>query len=309
MSETALNVIPRTAVVKRAARIGAEIRNIKLSGDLPDQTIAAIKGLLLEHKVIFFRDQVHLDDAEHERFAIRFGKPMLSPTLDPAKGTMSILEIDHPRGGFRTDTWHIDFAYLDAYPKILVLRGAVIPPVGGDTVWSNTAAAYLDLPAPLQRLADDLWAVHSNAYDFAVFARPTEAEKKIYDEALSRASFETEHPVVRVHPETGERTLVLGLYVKGFVDLPKYDGQKLFDLFESHITAPENTVRWNWKQGDVAIWDNRATMHYAVRDYGDQPRVVRRVAIDGEVPVGVDGRRSVVRTKIIKPPPAASSTS
>ncbi|MEI9426174.1 TauD/TfdA dioxygenase family protein [Mesorhizobium sp. Cs1299R1N3] len=307
MSETALmidSVIPRTAVVKRAARIGAEIRNIKLTGDLPDQTIAAIKRLLLDHKVIFFRDQGHLDDAEHERFALRFGKPMLSPTLDPAKGTTSILEIDHPRGGFRTDTWHIDFAYLDAYPKILVLRGVVIPPFGGDTVWSNTAAAYLDLPAPLQRLADDLWAVHSNAYDFAVFARTTEAEKKVHDEALARASFETEHPVVRVHPETGERTLVLGFYVKRFVDVPKYDGQKLFDLFESHITAPENTVRWNWKQGDVAIWDNRATMHYAVRDYVDQPRAVRRVAINGEVPVGVDGRGSVARIKIIKPPPA-----
>lgn len=171
-------------VAKRAPRIGAEIRNIKLSGDLPDATIAAINGLLLDHKVIFFRDQGHLDDAEHERFTLRFGKPVLSPTLNPAKETISILEIDHPRGGFRTDTWHIDFAYLDAYPKILVLRGVVIPPVGGDTVWSNTAAAYLGLPAPLQRLANDLWAVHSNDYDFAVFARATEAEKKVHDEAL-----------------------------------------------------------------------------------------------------------------------------
>ncbi|WP_027056452.1 TauD/TfdA dioxygenase family protein [Mesorhizobium erdmanii] len=309
MSETALidGVIPRAAVVKRAPRIGAEIRDIKLSGDLPDEIIAAIKGLLLDHKVIFFRDQGHLDDAEHERFALRFGKPMLSPTLDPAKGTMSILEI--ASGGFRTDAWHIDFSYLDAYPKTLLLRGAIIPPVGGDTVWSNTAAAYLDLPAPLQRLADDLWAVHSNAHDFAVFARPTEAEKRVYDEALTRASFETEHPVVRVHAETGERTLVLGLYVKRFVEVPKHDGQRLFDLFEAHITSPENTVRWNWKQGDVAIWDNRATMHYAVRDYCDQPRVVRRVAIDGEVPVGVNGRCSVARIKIIRQPPAPSSTS
>ncbi|CAH2405081.1 TauD/TfdA dioxygenase family protein [Mesorhizobium escarrei] len=307
MNETSLiidSVIPRTAVVKCTARIGAYIRNIKLSGDLPDQTIAAIKSLLLEHKVIFFRDQSHLDDAEHERFAIRFGKPMLSPTLDPANGTISILDIDSARG-FRTDAWHIDFAYLDAYPKILVLRGAVIPPVGGDTMWSNTAAAYLDLPAPLQRLADGLWAVHSNAYDFAIFARPTEAEKTVHNEGLDRASFETEHPVVRVHPETGERTLVLGLYVNSFIGLPKYDGQKVFDLFESHITAPENTVRWSWKQGDVAIWDNLATMHYAVRDYGDQHRVVRRVAIDGEVPVGVDGRRSVARIKIIRQPPAS----
>lgn len=306
MSETTLidHIIPRSDVVKRAARIGAEIRNIKLSGDLPGQTIAAINGLLLEHKVIFFRDQGHLDDAEQERFALRLGKLVPLPTLGATKGTMSILEIDSARGGIRADNWHIDVSYVEAYPKILVLRGVVIPPVGGDTVWSNTAAAYLDLPPPLQRLADDLWAVHSNAFDFAIIARPSEAEKKLYDEILTRTRFETEHPVVRVHPETGERTLVLGDSVLRFVDIPKYDGQRLFQLFQSHITAPENTVRWSWKKGDVAIWDNRATMHYAAKDYGDQRRVVRRAAIDGEVPVSVDGRRSVARVKVTKQPPA-----
>lgn len=191
-----------------------------------------------------------------------------------------------------------------AYPKILVLRGVVIPLIGGDTVWSNTGAAYLDLPLPLQRLADDLWAVHSSAYDFAVVARPREAEEKLYDELLSRGMTETEHPVVRVHPDTGERTLVLGSYVKRLVGIPKHDGQRLLDLFQSHIAAPENTVRWNWKQGDVAMWDNRSTMHYAIKDYGDRRRVVRRAAVNGEVPVSVDGRRSVARTNVIKQPPA-----
>ncbi|MGL3104454.1 TauD/TfdA dioxygenase family protein [Bradyrhizobium sp. BR 1432] len=297
MSESGLidNVIPRCHVIKRAARIGAEIKDIKLSADLPDQTITAINGLLLEHKVIFFRDQGHLDDAEQERFALRFGK-LVPPALGAAEGTMAILELDSARGGVRADSWHIDISCMLAYPKISVLRGVVIPLVGGDTVWSNTATAYLDLPPPLQRLADDLWAVHSNAFDFAVTVRPTEADKKLYDDFLTKTRFETEHPVVRVHPETGERTLVLGTYLTRFVDIPKYDGQQLFNLFESHITAPENTVRWNWKQGDVVIWDNRATMHYAVKDYGNQGRVVRRVAIDGEVPVSVGGRRSVART-------------
>ncbi|MGY4257808.1 alpha-ketoglutarate-dependent taurine dioxygenase [Bradyrhizobium sp. USDA 4516] len=300
-----IDIIPSTDVVKRAARIGAEIRNIKLSGDLPDLTIAAINGLLLQHKVIFFRDQGHLDDLEQERFALRLGKPVQAPPmLGTTKGTMSILEINSARGGIRADIWHIDVAYLHAYPKMVVLRAVVMPAVGGDTVWSNTATAYLDLPSPLQRLADDLWAVHNNAFDFSVVARPTEVDKKFYDDISSRASFETEHPLVRVHPETGERTLVLGCFVRRFVDVPKYDGQRLFDLFESHVTAPENTVRWSWKQGDVAIWDNRATMHYAVKDYGEQPRVVRRSAIDGEVPVSVDGRSSVVRVKDIKEPPA-----
>lgn len=280
-------VIPRTDVVKCTARIGAEIRNIKLSADFPDQTIAAINGLLLEHKVIFFRNQGHLDDAEQERFALRFGEPSPYP-----EGTMPIFEIDSAGRDIHADIWHIDWSCMDAYPKISVLRGVVIPPVGGDTVWSNTAAAYLDLPLPLQRLADDLWTVHSFPGAYNRYNRPSA-------EALTDPTIETEHPVVRVHPETGERTLVLGVYVDHFVGVSRYDGQKLFELFESHITAQENTVRWKWKQGDVAIWDNRATMHCATKDYGDQRRVVRRATIEGEVPVSVDGRYSVARFKFV----------
>ncbi|WP_404294877.1 TauD/TfdA dioxygenase family protein (plasmid) [Microvirga sp. RSM25] len=278
------NVIPRTDVVKCTARIGAEIRNIKLSANLTDQTIAAINSLVLEHKVIFFRDQGHLDDAEQERFALRFGKPSPYP-----EGTRPILEIDSAGEDFKADIWHIDWSCMDAYPKISVLRGVVIPPVGGDTVWSNTAAAYLDLPLPLQRLADDLWAVHSfpGAYN------------RRYVGDFTGPRIETEHPVVRVHPETGERTLVLGSYVARFVGVSKHDSQRLFDLFESHITAQENTVRWKWKQSDVAIWDNRSTMHCATKDYGDQRRVVRRATVEGEVPVSVDGRHSVAHFKFV----------
>jgi len=309
MSQTTVidNVIPRTDIVRRGARVGAEIKNIKLSGTLPEQTIAAINKVLLEHKVIFFRDQQHLDDAEQERFAERLGKLVPHPTIGATRGTASILELDSARGGGRADQWHTDVTFVDAYPKISILRGVVIPPFGGDTIWSNTAAAYGDLPLPLQRLADQLWALHSNAYDYAVKPRATEADRKYFDEVFTGTVYETEHPVVRVHPETGERTLVLGNFVQRFVGVSKYDGQKLFDLFQSHITAPENTVRWNWQTGDVAIWDNRATQHYAVNDYGDQHRIVRRVTIDGDVPVSVDGRRSATRIKGAKQPPARAA--
>lgn len=306
MTETPLidNFIPPATIVKRAARIGAEIKNIKLSGDLSEETIAAINNVLLEHKVIFFRNQGHLDDAEQERFAVRFGTLVPHPMVGVTKGTASILELDSARAGSRADLWHTDVTFVDAYPKIAVLRGVVIPPFGGDTIWSNTAAAYLDLPPQLQRLADELWAVHTNAYDYAAIARASEADQKHFDEVCTKTIYETEHPVVRVHPETRERTLVLGSLVQRFVGIPKYDGQKLFDLLQSHITAPENSVRWSWKEGDVAIWDNRATQHYAVNDYGDQHRVVRRAAIDGDVPVSVDGRRSVTRIKATKQLPA-----
>jgi len=285
-------------VTRLSARIGAEIRNVKLSGDLPGDVIKGINDLLLQHRVIFFREQAHLDDLEQERFAKRLGDLVPHPTVGATRGTASILELDSARGGGRADTWHTDVTFVDAYPKISVLRGVVIPEFGGDTIWSNTAAAYEELPGPLQRLADELWAVHSNAYDYAATrTRATDADRKHFNEVFTGTIYETEHPVVRVHPETGERTLVLGNFVQRFVGLGKSDGQKLFDLLQSHVTAPENTVRWRWQAGDVAIWDNRATQHVAVNDYGDQHRVVRRATIDGDVPVSIDGRRSVTRVK------------
>lgn len=300
--------IPQKDVVRLTSRIGAVIGNVRLSGDLPGQTIDAINQLLLRHKVIFFRGQNHLDDAAQERFAQRLGNLVPHPTVGAIKGTSSILELDSGRGGGRADQWHTDVTFVDAYPKFSVLRGVVIPEFGGDTIWSNTAAAYESLPPALRRLADELWAVHSNAYDYAaVRSQATEADRKHFEEVFTGTVYETEHPVVRVHPETAERTLLLGNFAQRFLGYSKSDGQKLHDLFQSHITAPENTVRWRWQAGDVAIWDNRATQHYAVNDYGDQRRVVRRATVDGDVPVSVDGRRSITRVKTVKPATAKAA--
>lgn len=291
-------VIPAHDVHPVTPRIGAEIRNVTLSGDLPDATIDAIEALLLRHKVLFFRGQDQLDDAAQEAFALRLGALAPHPTQAVVKGSASILELDSSRGGGRADRWHTDVTFVEAYPKASVLRGVVIPPVGGDTIWANTASAYEDLPAPLRQLADSLRAIHSNAYDYAA-QRPkaTEQEQKHYQEVFRSVVYETEHPLVRVHPQTGERVLILGHFLTRIVGLPQDASQKVFEILQSYVTAPENTVRWRWQQGDVVIWDNRATQHVAVNDYGDAHRVVRRVTIDGDVPVGVDGRISEARVK------------
>lgn len=290
-------------IIPLTVRTGAEVRNVRLSGDLPEQTVSAINRILLRHKVVFFRGQDHLDDAEQERFARRLGDLVPHPTQGAVQGTSSILELDSGRGGGRADQWHTDVTFVDAYPKFSVLRGVVVPPAGGDTIWSNTHAAYEDLPPPLKLLVEGLWAIHSNDYDYAA-ARPRASaeEAEHYDKVFTSTVYETEHPVVRVHPETKERTLLLGSFVRRFVGLSKSDSAKLYEILQSYITSPENTVRWHWQAGDVAIWDNRATQHYAVNDYGDQHRVVRRATVDGDVPVGVDGRRSVTRTKVTKIP-------
>ncbi|HTW26182.1 MAG TPA: TauD/TfdA family dioxygenase [Acetobacteraceae bacterium] len=283
-----------------AGRIGAEIAGIQLSGALPDATVLAIHAALLRHRVLFFRGQHHLDDAEQQAFGHRFGALVPHPTT-PSRGGTQILELDASRGGGRADQWHTDVTFVDAYPKASILRAVVVPTHGGDTLWANTVAAYDDLSPELRALADRLWAVHSNAYDYAALRpKASEADRRQYEQVFTSTVYETEHPVVRLHAETGERSLVLGYFVQKFVGQTAADSKRLFDLLQSHVTRPENTVRWRWQAGDVAFWDNQATQHYAINDYGDQPRVVRRVTIAGQVPVGADGRQSVTRTRQAK---------
>lgn len=296
--ENFLSVIPAEDIRPVSPRLGVEIRNIKLSGELPDALVSQINGLLLRHKVLFFRNQGHLDDAAQESFAKRLGELAPHPTAKVVTGSAAILELDSSRGGGRADQWHTDVTFVEAYPKASVLRGVVIPPVGGDTIWANAVTAYDNLPEPLKLLADNLRAVHSNAFDYAA-ARPraTEADQKYYREVFAANVFETEHPVVRVHPETGEKSLLLGSFVQKISGLSREHSQKIFEILQSYVTEPENVVRWRWQKDDVIIWDNRATQHYAVNDYGDAHRVVRRVTLNGDIPTGVDGHRSIALVK------------
>ncbi|RQS62620.1 TauD/TfdA family dioxygenase [Burkholderia sp. Bp8963] len=276
-----------------AGRIGAEISGVDLSPTLDDATFDALAAALLQHKVIFLRNQQHLDDVTQEAFARRFGETVAHPTVPSVEGSTRLLELDSAHGA-RANSWHTDVTFVDAYPKISILRAVVIPPVGGDTVWANTAAAYTDLPEPLRALADTLRAVHTNAYDYASsHVNADDAQLKRYREVFTSTVYETEHPVVRVHPQTGERTLVLGHFVQRLKGLSTRDSANLLQIFHEHVTRLENTVRWSWREGDVAIWDNRATQHYAINDYGGARRIVRRATVHGDVPVGVDGRSSV----------------
>ncbi|MGB6105138.1 MAG: TauD/TfdA family dioxygenase [Pusillimonas sp.] len=289
--------ISRLDIAPVSIHLGAEVRGVRLSGSLNPDTFASIKQALLKHKVLFFRGQQHLDNAEHEAFGRLWGTPVPHPTVPAPDGT-TLLELDSEHGG-RANSWHTDVTFEAEYPQAAILRAVVIPPVGGDTVWANTALAYQNLPAGLKSLADTLWALHGNDYDYAA-SRPAEAADegiKRYREVFTSRLIEAEHPVVRIHPETGERTLVLGHFVKRLLGYSTQDSTALFNLLQGHILRPENTVRWRWQQGDVAIWDNRATQHYALNDYGTQKRVVRRVTIAGDAPVGVDGRRSVSRSR------------
>lgn len=183
-------------------------------------------------------------------------------------------------------------------PRLLGPARRRHPPYGGNTLWANTATAYAHLPEPLRVLADSLRAVHTNEYDYAAL-KPDALPEALaqYREVFTSTKFLTEHPVVRVHPETGERTLLLGNFVQRIKGLTGQDSRALIDLFQAHVERPENTVRWQWRAGDVAIWDNRATQHYGVDDSDDHERTLRRVTVDGDVPVGPDG----VPSRLISP--------
>ena len=288
-----------------AGRIGAEIRGVRLGGDLDAETVRQIEAALVRHKVIFFRGQNHLDDAEHEAFASLFGDPVAHPTVPVAEGSRFLLELES-REGIAASSWHTDVTFVDAYPKGSILRGIVNPEAGGDTLWANTETAYDGLPEDLRQLANNLWAVHTNDYDYATVL--TEKATKDQHERLaeqrrifSSTVYETEHPVVRVHPVSGQRSLLLGHFVRNFVGLNQADSQRIFAILQEHITKPENTVRWRWQAGDVAFWDNRATQHRAVADFGLQRRSLRRATVHGDVPVGIDGRTSRTVRKEQKP--------
>ncbi|MBW5486441.1 TauD/TfdA dioxygenase family protein [Streptomyces bambusae] len=290
-------------VTKIGGRLGAEIGGVRLSGALSEETIAQIRAALLTHKVVFFRGQEHLDEAGHEAFAQRLGELVAHPTVPSADGRYS-LGIDSHHGA-RANQWHTDVTFVPAYPAFSVLRAVTVPPYGGNTLWANTATAYSSLPEPLRALADRLRAVHSNEYDYAAL-RPDAVPEALaqYREVFTSTTFLTEHPVVRVHPETDERTLLLGNFVQRISGLTGRDSRTLVDLFQAHIEAPENTVRWQWNVGDVAIWDNRATQHYGVDDSDEHERTLRRVTVDGDVPFGPDGRPSVLLSPETVPAPA-----
>lgn len=232
--------IPRVNIIRRAPRLGAEIVNVRLSAETPQDTLYAIRHLVREHHVVFFRDQKHLEDAEHERLLERLGN------------AGSAVHSDDDRSA--------NMAHLFD-PGLSILRSVAIKPGRRESAWSNMRAAYLELPLPLRKLADDLWAVCDDESAETVSSGAAEGNTISAGEGSV-----VDHPVVKIHPETGDRILALGNFAGRFVGLQKDTSQKLFHLLQSYIAAPENAVLWSWKDGDIAIWDNRTAQHHSIDD-------------------------------------------
>ena len=233
-----------------AGSIGAEITRVDAGGPLTDQAIAGIRQALLRHKVVFLRDQ-HLDYARQVAFARRLGPLTLGhPTLVSPRAQPLLEEIDARKGG-RANHWHTDVTFVDRPPAFTLLHVVVIPPVGGDTLWANTVTAYQSLPVELRELADRLRIVHTNDHDYAaVYGRGerVDAALEAAQQQFVSTVYETEHPAVRVHPETSERSLVLGGFARTVLGFSPQASRDLIRLLQEYVTRPAKsraTPRWS----------------------------------------------------------------
>ncbi|GAA4533675.1 TauD/TfdA dioxygenase family protein [Amycolatopsis samaneae] len=279
-----------TDVRKLTGRIGAEIVGVDPAGELDAAQVAFLTDALHAHKALVFRN-VELDDEGQQRFARNFGElTKAHPTVPSVDGAPTVLPVDSEEG--RANNWHTDVTFVLNPPKASTLRSIVVPPYGGETLIANSAAAYRDLPEPLRALADTLRAVHTNDYDYV---KPPETvndrEKERRAQFVSR-KYRTVHPVVRVHPVTGERGLYIGGFAQRIVGLSTGESRDLLRLLQSYVTRPENIVRVRWEPNQLVLFDNRITQHYAIDNYDSLPRRLNRVTVAGDIPVGIDGESS-----------------
>jgi taurine dioxygenase len=271
--ETALDLDPLTAT------IGAEVRGVDLREDLDDDTIAAIRAALLAWKVLFFRDQHGLDRAAHVAFGRRFGELEVHPITPADQDHPEILVL--PTGGkYRSpDVWHSDVSWRPEPSLGSILRVVEMPPLGGDTLWADMAAAYDFLDDETKDRIEGMRALHDYARVFA----SGQGEKV---EARLRAEHPTvSHPVVRTHPETGRKTLyVNGVFTCAIEGMDDAEAGPLLGRLERTATIPDVQCRFRWHPGSVAFWDNRATQHCVSNDYLPSRRVMERVTITGDRP-------------------------
>ena len=259
--------------------IGAVIGGV----DLQQADVGDVRAALLRHKVVWFRGQA-LYARALTAVASAFGPLTEAHPVEPAlEGHPEVLPLDSEEGA-RADVWHSDLTFQERPPMGALLHAVEIPAVGGDTLWCDTAAAYRSLSAPLRGFLDGLTATHSAEKASGYFAA-----RDITDGvAVGRTSaLISHHPVVRVHPETGERVLFVNpLFTDKIDGMRRRESDALLALLYEAMTAAQHSVRWRWEAGDVAFWDNRCTIHYALLDFGSARRHMLRVALAGDRPQG-----------------------
>ncbi len=267
------------SIIPIAGALGAEIGGVDLSQPLTEPLVGSLRQALLDHKVIFFRDQ-EITPAQHVAFARRFGDLVIYPLvtgLDGFPEIAPVIKLEHETVNFG-GLWHSDTTYLEEPPMGAVLVARELPPVGGDTLFANMALAYETLSTGMKEMLSGLVGVSDSSK--ADVTRTREDRTKGEAQRLT-----AEHPVIRTHPETGKKSLFVNYgHTLRFKDMTEAESAPILDYLFRHQTQPEFTCRFCWRPGSIAFWDNRATQHNPVNDYHGYKRVMHRITIAGEKP-------------------------
>jgi taurine dioxygenase len=301
MTDTTASARRTSTLVVRplAGHIGAEILGVDLTEPLDDEVVAQIRDALLQWKVVFFRAQ-NISQSQHLAFGRLFGAVTPGhPTIPAAFPDQPEIFLLERKGSNSTESdqnapsiekrWHTDVTFVPNPPMASILRGVVVPPYGGDTQWTNLAVAYEMLSPPVQRLCDELTAVHHNVLPVARGELSTE-----YKRQFEAQDMRSVHPVVRVHPETGEKAIFVNSnFTSHVVELSRKESGHLLALLYEHLASAPFTCRFRWEPNSIAFWDNRATCHLVPDDIpAGMPRSMQRITLAGDVPVGPSGFRS-----------------
>ena len=273
------------AVKRLSGALGGLVSGVDLSQDIPPDLTAALRAALLEHQVIFFRDQ-SLTPAQFLRFARTMGTPVEYPFVKGIDGFAEIIEVkklEHERTNFG-GVWHTDTAYLEQPPMGTMLLARELPPFGGDTLFANQYLAFESLSPTLQSVLSGLRAVNSSAK--ADVSKTREDRIKGGDgRDDARREYIAEHPVVRTHPETGRRSLYVNTaHTVRFAGMTEEESAPLLQYLYAHQVRPEFTCRFAWEPGSLAFWDNRCALHNPVNDYNGYRRLMHRITLAGDRP-------------------------
>jgi len=290
MSTTAQLPTHRLTLRPLTPAIGAQVENVNLSDEHDVELQEQLRAALARHGVLVLRDQ-HVQPQDYLRFARIFGEPdrhnIYLPTL-PDHPLIEVLESNHSiNKDARADAWHTDVTWRTDAPAITLLHGQVIPRSGGDTLWASTAGAYERLAPSLQEFLGSLHAIHSfevsGIREALVGRREGGYGETGTPEKLAQARIKfapVVHPVVKTHPVTGRKILYVNpSFTSHIRDIPKEQSNLLLNLIYDLFKTPELQLRLNWQPGTVAIWDNRQTVHYGTKDYGEQPRKLHRITL------------------------------
>lgn len=273
--------------------IGAEVEGIDVASAFNHEMLGRIRAALIEHQVLFFRGQ-KLSLEQLEKFSARFGPLLRVPYVEPVSGHPNVIavlkEANETQISIFGGEWHSDFSYLEAPPALTVLYAADVPQGRGDTVWTSMYAAYEGLSEGFRRKLDGMRVMHSGHIYGA--KHPRSARMKTsrsinISRGNAEADIERSHPAVRLHPESGRRALFVNpIYTTRFEGMEEAESRPLLDALYTEATRPEYTCRFAWRNGSIAVWDNRCTMHLAINDYDGYKRLLYRTTVGGERPLG-----------------------